>query len=262
MKNATKYTDTVIDARTGRRAALEKKWIVSPTETTSIELDHIAKHKSESDPSKQSNSPSSPLVADSDLVENTNRAVLDYYLNLVNEMLRTIDNTVLTSGVVPTDSSTRILDYHSRDCEAQSVKNEIERLFSMATFVDLESGMTNDFSDGLVKAIESYGVVALEHIQELVLDENIPFTIAAEVMRYIGNIESGGYVEARRKTLESCLLNSRYMLVRDGAAAGISYIDDSKSIPCLQRAIKQEKHSELKKDLQEVLRLLQDKSAE
>ncbi|MCY3831988.1 MAG: hypothetical protein OXG85_03155 [Chloroflexi bacterium] len=159
-------------------------------------------------------------------------------------------------------SSTTLYDPTLNRLRSRGVMTEVQRLFSLATFVDFESGMTNDFSDSLEEVIETFGEVALEHVQGFVLDEKIPFTIAAEVLRYIGNIESGRYVDARRNMLESCLLNSRYMLVRDGAAAGLSYIDDSRSISCLQRAIKRETHNELKKDLNEVLQLLQDTSAE
>ena len=139
---------------------------------------------------------------------------------------------------------------------------EIRNLFSLATFISLEPGMSNSFSEGLEEVIEKYGEFALREIQELVIEEAIPFTIAAEALRYIGNIESIRFVSERRKLLENCLLQSRFMLVRDGAAAGLSYLDDPKSIPSLQRAIEQEPHSELKNDLIEVLSLLQDTSAE
>ena len=132
----------------------------------------------------------------------------------------------------------------------------------MAKLVELESGMTNAFSERLEDVIETHGQSALEEIELQVLEERIPFTIAAEALRYIGNSESHRFAQGRRKLLETCLLNSRFMLVRDGAAAGISYIDDSKSIPCLIQAIEQEAHPELRNDLLEVLELLQGTSAE
>jgi len=160
------------------------------------------------------------------------------------------------------DSSTTLPDPAFGRFRGRAVKAEVQRLFSLATFVEFESGMTNDFSDGLEEAIETFGEVALEHVQEFVLDEKIPFTIAAETLRYIGNTESERYAEGRRKLLEACLLNSRFMLVRDGAAAGLSYMEDSNSIPCLMRAIDTESHEELRNDLLEVLELLQDTSAE
>ncbi|MCY4020737.1 MAG: HEAT repeat domain-containing protein [Chloroflexi bacterium] len=139
---------------------------------------------------------------------------------------------------------------------------EIRNLFSLATFITLEPGMTNSFSEGLEEAIEKYGELALREIQELVVGEVIPFTIAAEALRYIGNTESIRFVSKRRELLEVCLLQSRFMLVRDGAAAGLSYLDDPRSIPSLQRAIEREPHAELKNDLIEVLSLLQGTSAE
>ena len=149
-----------------------------------------------------------------------------------------------------------------RNKETEQIEEEIAKVFNTATFIDMESGMTNDFSDGLAEVIDQYGEAALHEIQKRILREDIPFTIAAESLRYIGNIESPRFVAERRDLLEACLLHSRFMLVRDGAASGLSYIEDPKSIPSLQRAIDHEPHAELKKDLIEVLSLLQDTSAE
>ncbi len=252
---AIQSTYTAIDFEAGATAILEKRWVVAPAETTSINLDNVVKHKSESEASKQSNSLSSLLLTESDMMEHIFREVLAY------DQVR-VENTPLTFSVGTTDSLTSTQDYYSRHVDARSVKNEVERLFSLATFIDLEPGMTNDFSDGLAEVIEKRGEFALREIQELIIEEAVPFTIAAEALRYIGNIESIRYVSERRKLLENCLLQSRFMLVRDGAAAGLSYLDDPKSIPLLQRAVEREPHSELKNDLIEVLSLLQDTLAE
>ena len=117
---------------------------------------------------------------------------------------------------------------------SQHISAEIRRLFSLATFITLEAGMTNDFSDGLEEVIEKlYGELAHSRNPEdivLIIEEAVPFTIAAETLRYIGNIESNRFIPERRNLLEACLLQSRFMLVRDGAAAGLSYIEDPKSI--------------------------------
>ena len=140
---------------------------------------------------------------------------------------------------------------------SQFVKSVVNRLFSLARHMDIEPGMTNEFSDGLEEVIQKYGEQALGEIQSLILGEEIPFTIAGETLRYIGNIESTRFATERRELLEACLRESRFMLVRDGAAAGLSYIEDSRSVPALQHAIEQESHTDLKNDLIEVLSLLQ-----
>ena len=255
MTEAIQLKDTAIDFEAGASAILKKRWVVALPETTSINLDNVVKHKSESEASKQSNSLSSMLLTDSDMRGQIFRGVLAY------DQVR-VENTPLTFSVGSTDSFTPTRDYYSRHVYARLVKDEVERLFSLATFIDLEPGMTNDFSDGLAELIEKRGEFALREIREWVIEEAVPFTIAAEALRYIGNIESIVNVSERRKLLEDCLLQSRFMLVRDGAAAGLSYLDDPNSIPSLLRAIERESHSELKNDLIEVLSLLQDTSAE
>ena len=210
----------------------------------------------------QSDSSSSQLSTNDDIMDHIFREASPYHQILVKEMLQALENVVQASLIRSIDSSTPVLDYYSRYVDARVVKNEVERLFSLATNVDMETGMRNAFSDGLEEVIDKYGELALGNIQDLVIEEEIPFTIAAETLRYIGNIESGSYTEGRRKLLEACLLRSRFMLVRDGAAVGLSYIDDSRSIPALQRAIEQEPHTDLKNDLVEVLNLLLGASTE
>ncbi|MDE2748338.1 MAG: hypothetical protein OXI34_05200 [Chloroflexota bacterium] len=256
MTNATQNTDMAIEAGAHRRAVLKQPWMVAPAETTSRNLDKIVKHKSESDESKQSDSPSSPLVADSDLVENIHQAVLDYYQGLVNEMLQTSDFKFLTSYVVSSDSSTPTLDYHSSDVEAQSVKNEVERLFSLATFIDLEPGMANEFSDGLEQVVERHGTKALDAIKRMILDEETASSIAMEALKYIGNADSVSWHDERRLMLEDCLRRSHSAWVRDGAGLGLSSLDNPRSIPAIERAVTNESSKALKEDLELVLKQL------
>lgn len=146
--------------------------------------------------------------------------------------------------------------------DKQAVSAETRNLFSLGSEVTPETGITNEFSNGLAKIIVVNGDSALHVIEKLILQEETPLTIAAEALRYIGNIESREFVEERRRMIERCLLQSPFVLVRDGAAAGLSYINDPKSIPILQRAIEKEEHSELKEDLVTVLHLLQVAASE
>ena len=52
----------------------------------------------------------------------------------------------------------------------QKVNSEIRALFSLATFLNLEPGMTNEFQKGLEQVIEKYGTAALAKIQDLILN--------------------------------------------------------------------------------------------
>lgn len=257
MNNATKYTDRAVNAGKDRPAVLEKRWVVAQAEGTSSNLDKVVEHRSESDPSKLSNSPSSPLVSDSNVVENIYRAVLDNYANLIEEMLQTIDYAPSTSDVESTDSSTPTVEYHSSDVEAQLVKNEIERLFALATFIELEPGMTNDFQEGLEEAVIRYGELALLATEDLILNEKVRSAIAMEALQYIGGSDVLAWRDERRKMLERCLLASRSAWVRDGAGLGLASLDDPSSIPTLEEAILNEPSQSLRSDLTLVLQQLE-----
>ena len=121
--------------------------------------------------------------------------------------------------------------------QESDIAAEIRNLFSLATFIALEPGMTNSFSEGLEEVIEKYGEPALRGIQDIILNEETKSAIAMEALQYIGRSDSETWKNERRKTLENCLLNSRSAWVRDGAGLGLASLDDPRSIPVLQAAI-------------------------
>ncbi|MCY4540177.1 MAG: hypothetical protein OXE52_18330 [Chloroflexi bacterium] len=139
---------------------------------------------------------------------------------------------------------------------------EIRTLFSLATFITLEPGMTNSFSEGLEEAIEKYGELALREIENIILSEETASSIALEALKYVGNWDSKVWHDERRAMLETCLRQSRSAWVRDGAGLGLSFLDDPLSIPELERAIDRESSEALKEDLQLVLNQLKRTSLE
>ena len=145
------------------------------------------------------------------------------------------------------------------DLEQESeIAAEIRNLFSLATFIALEPGMTNSFSEGLEEVIEKYGEPALRETQDIILNEETKSAIAMEALQYIGRTDSETWKNERRKILENCLLNSGSAWVRDGAGLGLASLDDPGSIPVLQAAISKETSKALKQDLYLVLDQLQD----
>ncbi len=139
---------------------------------------------------------------------------------------------------------------------------EIRNLFSPATFITLEPGMSNSFSEGLEEAIEKYGELALGEIQNIILSEETASSIALEALKYVGNTDSRVWHDERRAMLETCLRKSRSAWVRDGAGLGLSFLDDPLSIPELEKAIDRESSVALKEDLQLVLDQLQQTALE
>jgi len=141
---------------------------------------------------------------------------------------------------------------------SREVEIEVTQLFSLATFIDLEPGMTNEFSDGLEEAIERYGEKALRAIEDVILSKKTNTAIAMEALQCIGHTESRKWHDERRKMLERCLLESPSAWVRDGAGLGIASLDNPESIIALKRAIRKEDSIALKDDLTMVLNQLQD----
>lgn len=155
-------------------------------------------------------------------------------------------------------TETAVLDEALPEHSAQDISACVKRLFSMAAFIALDPGMTNDFSMGLAAFIEKHGKPALRAVQELVLNEETASSIALEALQYIGNSDSKVWHDERRKMLERCLLASRSAWARDGAGLGLASLDDPQSIPALEMAIAKESNQELREDLLQVLEQLKD----
>ena len=151
-----------------------------------------------------------------------------------------------------------VLDEILPEQSAQNISVFVKRLFSMAENITFEVGMDNQFSEDLERAIEAIGAPILVEIKRIILNEESSLTVAAETMRYIGNTESPTYRAERRELLETCLLNSRFAWVRDGAGLGLASLDDPQSIPALEIAIAKESNQELKEDLLQVLEQLEE----
>ena len=143
-----------------------------------------------------------------------------------------------------------------------SVSAETEMLFSLATFIDLEPGMENAFSQGLEKLIARHGESALSEIQNVILGERTKSAIAMEALQYIGRMDSSAWERQRRSLLERCLLRSRSAWVRDGAGLGLASLDNPESIDVIELAIEKESSCSLKKDLESVLEQLQNTLSE
>jgi len=132
---------------------------------------------------------------------------------------------------------------------SQHISAEIRHLFSLATFIDLEPGMSNEFSEGLDHAIEHYGKQALRAIEDIVLSGKTKSAIAMEALQYVGSTDSSLWHNERRKTLERCLLESASAWVRDGAGLGLASLDDPRSLQSVELAILNEPSEVLKDNL-------------
>lgn len=142
--------------------------------------------------------------------------------------------------------------------KSSQIAEEIANLFSLATFIDLEPGMTNEFQEGLEEVVERYGAPALSAVESLILNEEIKSSIAMEALQYIGDTDSSRWHDERRTMLERCLLESQSAWVRDGAGLGLASLDDPRSIPKIEEAISYTTSQALREDLTLVLDQLND----
>ncbi len=256
---ALQSTDTVIGVGTaGQLANRERQWIVAPAQSTWLELDTEVVRSREPEATDPASS-STSMWLDSDFVE---RILRGFHQTFTEEMLTAIENSIAIFFVGSTDSSATVLDCYSAFFDASSVKNEVDRLFSLATFLDLEPGTTNEFSEGIEQVVERHGGVALNAIKNLVLNEQTESSIALEVLKYIGNEGSEKWHNERRLMLEECLLKCRSVWARDGAGLGLSFLGDPRSIYVLEQAIERETSLALAKDLRQVLYRLKKVSSD
>lgn len=258
MTVAVQRTDTAIDYSNADQAVIEKMWVVPPAETTSNELDDVIPHRRKSEVSILAGSSTSFRFQKSDILE---RYFERYIVNnqiISSEMLEANEGGVIKLLTGLADSSSSVIGDFSKHLDASTAKNEVDRLFSLATFIDLEPGMTNEFQEGLEEAVEKYGELALGAVESLILNEETKSSIAMEAMQYIGYTDSQKWHDERRRMLERCLLRSRSAWVRDGAGLGLASLDNPKSIPALEKAILNETSGALKEDLTLVLHQLRD----
>lgn len=129
----------------------------------------------------------------------------------------------------------------------------LRRLFAAGREEFFEDGMESNFSRELVACIEEHNEVAIETIRDLA--DTVNPSVLSEALRWIGQMEHDETYQARFNLLTFCLTHA-YANVRDGAGLGLASMDDPQAIPYLERAIADERVSELKRDLEMVLEQL------
>ena len=132
------------------------------------------------------------------------------------------------------------------------IYSELEALFIAGKEEYFEDGKTSHFSKGLVSCIQKYGNNAIEVITGFIVYEKVSPEVASEALRWLGEINHPESYKFRLWLLERSLScpSSR---VRDGAILGLSYLNDPHAITYVDEAIKQEKITELRKDMKQVL---------
>lgn len=138
----------------------------------------------------------------------------------------------------------------------KDLDQKILALFEAAKEQNFEDGMESEFSKGLVDVVKNYGVAAIEALAPLIIDEKVNPEVASEALRWLGRINHPVSYHRRLWLLERSLRCSSAR-VRDGATLGLAFLDDPHAITYLRQAIQQEKISELRADMEQVLAQLE-----
>ena len=139
----------------------------------------------------------------------------------------------------------------------EELKSEIAKVFRRAQDEHFEDGMESTFSRRLECLIENFGDLAVTIIAQLILREVVSSEVASEALRWIGLVDHPATRIYRLWLLREALKCSSSR-VRDGAILGISFMDDPSAIESLVEAIEREKGPELRQDMQQVLRQLEE----
>ena len=148
------------------------------------------------------------------------------------------------------ESSTIRQDY------SKELSEEIYSLFKTSNEQNFEDGMETEFSKKLILLIKEYADEAIEIITSIILYERVNAEVATEALRWLGNIDHAPSYRFRLWLLERSL-SSPKARIRDGAILGLSSLNDPHAISFLKLAIKQEKCTELRKDMEQVLAQLE-----
>ncbi len=156
---------------------------------------------------------------------------------------------------------------HFENLETASVKllipsqihQDIRSIISFGHNTVFEDGIDNEFYASLDSTIRHYGIIALKIIQEQITSSLLNAEISTEILRYLGEMQHIPSYGLRLQILIHALQN-RSAKVRDGASLGLASLNDQNAIQALKNAIRQEKVTDLREDLQLVLEQLEELS--
>lgn len=136
--------------------------------------------------------------------------------------------------------------------ESPEIERAIDRLLDLEASENLEDGMENRMSQALHVFIAEYSVIGIQRLAIRLKSEHMNQGVAADIVRVLGQIKHDRTYHNRLHIAE-CLLYSQSPMARDAGALALGDMADRRSIPALERAIKEEPVHGLKADMQAIL---------
>jgi len=133
----------------------------------------------------------------------------------------------------------------------------VRRLFDEGAHEFFEDGIESRFSRSLMLLLKQDGKDALSAIAEYLGSGNARANVAAETLRWLGDIGDRETLTARWQILKRSL-SDKSPTVRDGAILGFANLNDPRAIQALTDAKTNEPITELRKLIDQVLEQLQN----
>ena len=150
-------SDFVVDAR-NPSSALNRIWTVQPLPTTPLEPhQETAQQLDESETNTKIAFAASTWFKYSGALRDVFERNEVFNRFLFREYLEIIGNQSVQWITEQTDASTSSIENALSYLNDRALKTRVIDLFSLATFIDLEPGMTNEFSEGLEQVVELHG---------------------------------------------------------------------------------------------------------
>jgi HEAT repeat protein len=136
---------------------------------------------------------------------------------------------------------------------------QVQLVFHAAEEEDFDAGVESRFSRRLSFLLTRYGSAAIRPIEQMIASQRVSDQVKWEALRVLGQVDSPSTYDQRLRILQRRLLDpSRW--VRDGAALGLSWMEDPAAIPALEKAIAQEPTHELRRNLTVLVQHLEERA--
>lgn len=158
------------------------------------------------------------------------------------------------------NNSTSPISFHPQSSTVEedttAIRNQIQSLFESAKDEFFEDGMETPFSNNLEMIILKHHELSILALAKALFDKSANEEIVSEALRILGRIRDHDTYNIRLWLLEQNLKRDS-VRIKDGALLGLASLDDARCIPSLKRAIHEEINSELREDMQQLLRHLE-----
>lgn len=141
--------------------------------------------------------------------------------------------------------------------EKPSVRSELAELFKREIEEIFEDGIESEFASDVRSIILEEGEPAIDALTGVIFYRSVNEGLASQSLELIGRMNDLITHSRRLWLLESALFSSSAR-IRDAASVGLASLDDPHAIPYIRRAINEESYAELREDMNQVLKQLDE----